>query len=198
MAGVMRHDGPVCPFGSVIGHADVSLFRPRGMFRAGTEPTRSPVRIWHRGFQRRIKDFTVRFSLLALGLATCLAAGCDRTPSTPVSTGGGPAFDPVAFFEGHTRSWGVIESRSGTPTERIVTDSHGERDGADRLHMVQHLAFQDGRTQDRDWVLWRTGPDRFDATANDMVGTAQGEVDGRMFHWQWVLVRRPGNALMDV
>lgn len=140
----------------------------------------------------------MRFSLLALGLATCLAAGCDRTPSTPVSTGGGPAFDPVAFFEGHTRSWGVIESRSGTPTERIVTDSHGERDGADRLHMVQHLAFQDGRTQDRDWVLWRTGPDRFDATANDMVGTAQGEVDGRMFHWQWVLVRRPGNALMDV
>ena len=52
--------------------------------------------------------------------------------------------------------------------------------------------------QQREWVLWRSGPDRFDATANDMVNTAKGTVDGRTFHWQWVLARSPGNALMNV
>ena len=62
----------------------------------------------------------------------------------PVSTDGGPVFDPVAFFDGHTKSWGVIESRSGVPTEPIVTDSHGQSDGTDRLRIVQHLSFQDG------------------------------------------------------
>jgi hypothetical protein len=168
------------------------------LFRAGREPTRPCLRIGHRGFHWRTRDISVRLSLFALSLATCLAAGCDQTTSAPVSTGEGPAFDPVAFFEGHTTSWGVIEGRSGAPTQRIVTDSHGERDGADRLRMIQHLSFQDGTTQERDWVLWRSAPDRFDATANDMVGTAKGEVGGRTFHWQWVLARSPGNPLMNV
>jgi hypothetical protein len=129
-------------------------------------------------------------------VAASLVAGCDRTAHPPI--GSGPAFDPIAFFDGHTHSWGVIESRSGSPTERIVTDSHGEKDGTERLRMVQHLSFQDGTTQQRDWTLWRSGPDRFDATANDMVGSAKGEADGNVFHWQWVLARSPGNALMNV
>ena len=116
----------------------------------------------------------------------------------PVSTDGGPVFDLVAFFDGHTKSWGVIESRSGVPTEPIVTDSHGQSDGTDRLRIVQHLSFQDGTTQERDWILWRSGHDQLKATANDMVGTAEGEANGRMFHWQWVLARSPGNPLMNV
>ena len=64
--------------------------------------------------------------------------------------------------------------------------------------MVQHLSFQDGTTQQRDWTLWRSGPAQFEATANDMVGTAKGEAEGNVFHWQWVLARSPGNSLMDV
>jgi hypothetical protein len=139
----------------------------------------------------------VHVSRFVVCLAALLTAGCTEK-TAPVTAGTGPAFDPIAFFDGHTRSWGVIESRSGAPTERIVTESTGVRDGSDRLHLIQHLSFQDGTTQKRDWVMWRSGPDHFDATANDMVGTARGEADGRMFHWQWVLARSPGNGLMNV
>ena len=142
------------------------------------------------------EDDTVRASLTILGLIAGLLAGCDRAAEGPTVTG--PAFDPVAFFDGHTHSRGVIESRSGAPTEWIVTDSRGERDGSGGLRMVQHLSFQDGTTQQRDWVLWPNGPGRFDATANDMIGTAKGFANGGMFHWQWVLARSPGNRLMDV
>jgi hypothetical protein len=129
-------------------------------------------------------------------VAACLLIGCDNQPKPAV--GSGPAFDPIGFFSGHTHSWGVIESRSGAPSEWVVTDSHGEQHGTNKLLMVQHLTFQDGTTQKRDWTLRRSGPGRFDATANDMVGTAEGYVDGNVFHWQWVLARRPGNALMNV
>ena len=138
----------------------------------------------------------MRLSLLAVCAAATLLAGCHRTAQPPA--GVGAAFDPMAFFEGHTHSWGVIESRSGAPTEHVVTDCRGERDGTDRLKMVQHLSFQDGKTQDRNWTLWRSGPDRFEATANDMVGTATGEANGNIFHWTWVLARSPGNVLMNV
>ena len=64
--------------------------------------------------------------------------------------------------------------------------------------MVQHLSFQDGTKQERDWVLKATGSDRFEATANDMVGSAIGESVGNIFHWQWVLARSPGNPLTEV
>jgi hypothetical protein len=175
--------------------------RQPGGSRAGVEPFSLSVRILNRGFhqrQARIEDITVRLSLLGLSLAAMLTAGCARESKIPVSTSSSPAFDPVAFFDGQTRSWGVIRSRFGASTERIVTEGHGQRDGTDRLRMVQHLSFQDGTAQERDWTLWRSGPDQFKATANDMVGTAEGEANDRVFHWQWVLARSPGNPLMNV
>jgi Protein of unknown function (DUF3833) len=170
-------------------------------FRAGVEPFQVSVRILNRGSHQllaRTEDTTVRLSLLGLSLVAILNAGCTREPDLPASTSSGPAFDPVAFFDGQTRSWGLIESRFGQSTEQIATDGHGQRDGTERLRMVQHLSFQDGTTQERDWILWRSGPGQFKATANDMVGTAEGEANGRVFHWQWVLARSPGNPLMNV
>jgi hypothetical protein len=140
----------------------------------------------------------VRQFLITLCVTAGLIASCDHKPAESATARTGPAFDPVVFFDGHTMSWGVIENRSGAPTESIVTDSHGWINAARQLRMVQHLSFQDGKTQERDWTLWRTGPDRFEATANDMVGSATGETDGRMFHWEWVLARSPGNPLMNV
>ena len=52
------------------------------------------------------EDTSVRFSLLALALAVTLTASCARESRIPISTDGSPAFDPVAFFDGQTRSWG--------------------------------------------------------------------------------------------
>ncbi|HEY0425725.1 MAG TPA: DUF3833 family protein [Rhodopila sp.] len=140
----------------------------------------------------------MRFCLLAVWLAAGLIGGCARKPLDTVLGGSGPTLDPVAFFSGHTHSGGVIESRSGAPTEWIVTDSLGAQDATGRLRMVQHLAFQDGTTQERTWTMWRSGPHLFMATANDMVGSATGQSNGRIFHWQWVLARAPGNALSNV
>lgn len=107
-------------------------------------------------------------------------------------------FDPVAFFTGRAASWGVIENRSGAPTGRVRTDSEGTAEGADGVHVRQHLVFEDGSEQHRDWHMRRTGPLTYSATANDMVGTASGEASGRLFHWSWALATAPGNPLADV
>jgi hypothetical protein len=140
----------------------------------------------------------VRFSLLIACVAASLLPGCDRKLQ-PLSLGGpGPTFDPVAFFDGHIRSWGVIEGRTGAPTGWVITDCVGHSEGPDRLRLEQHLSFQDGPAQDRVWTLWRTGPHRYEATANDMVGSAKGEAEGRAFHWKWVLARSPGSRPVDV
>ena len=131
-------------------------------------------------------------------LAAGLLASC--SPPLPVSgfASSAPPFDPVAFFAGHTHSWGVLENRAGQPTGIVQTDCQGSPEGGDGLHMIQQLTLPDGTRQTRDWHMRRTAPHLFAATANDMVGTAQGEAQGRAFHWHWILATRPGDALRNV
>ncbi len=127
--------------------------------------------------------------------ATCATlAGC----ANPALSAPGPNLDPLAFFTGHQRSWGVVENRSGAPTAVITTDCRGEAEGPDGLHMVQYLTIGHDAPTRREWHMRRTGPTTYDATANDMVGTAHGVADGRSFHWRWVLATSPGNPLLNV
>ncbi len=109
-----------------------------------------------------------------------------------------PAFDAVTFWTGHHRSWGVLENRSGAPTDTVVTDCVGTPEGDGGLHMIQTLTLGDGTVQHRDWHLRRLGGGRFVATANDMVGEADGAAAGRVFHWSWVLALSPGNPIENV
>lgn len=140
----------------------------------------------------------MRRKCVAPVLVAGILAGCANPPPLDAFAGTTPAFDPVRFYTGHTRSWGVREDRAGTPEGIITTDCVGTADGADGLHMVQHLTLADGSHQTRDWHLRRVGPNRYEGTANDMVGTAIGEAQGRTFHWTWTWATKPGNPLFDV
>ena len=92
----------------------------------------------------------------------------------------------------------MVENRSGSPTAIVTTDCQGAADGADGLRMVQHLTLGSDAPQTRIWSMRRTGAHRFEATANDMVGTAHGEAAGRVFHWTWILATKPGESWRDV
>lgn len=108
-----------------------------------------------------------------------------------------PAFDPLVFFTGKTESTGVMENRRGVPVKRVKTTTDGRwRDGV--LHLEQKLVFDDDTPTRRSWKLRRIDSHRFEGTANDMVGTAQGEAHGPMFHWSFILATKPGNALANV
>ena len=134
---------------------------------------------------------------VAIALAACVA-GCSDPLPVAAFKAVGPALDPITFFNGHVRSWGVLENRAGQPTSIITTDCVGEADGADGLRLTQRLQVGQDAPTVREWRMRRTGPGRFEATANDMVGTAIGEAAGNAYHWQWTLALQPGNALKNV
>ena len=129
--------------------------------------------------------------------AVCLLAGCTATLKPKDFAGTGPAFDPVAFWTGRTSSWGVIENRGGAPTAIVTTATEGTPEGDGGLHMIQHVTTG-GKTTVRDWHIRRTSPGHFEATANDVVGTARGAPSGRTLHWTWTLAAKPGNGLYNV
>jgi hypothetical protein len=108
-----------------------------------------------------------------------------------------PRLEPDRFFEGRTRSWGVVEDRAGEPRRRFTTEAVGRRDGA-LLILTQDLTFEDGETQRRVWRLVRTDAHRYEATANVVVGVASGEAHGNAFRWRYTLALEPGAAVATV
>ena len=91
-----------------------------------------------------------------------------------------------------------MENRSGEPTAIVTTEGRGLAEGADGVHFPQTVLVSDEKPTMRDWHMRRVGPGRYEATANDMVGTAQGEATGRAFHWRWTLALSPTNPLTHV
>jgi Protein of unknown function (DUF3833) len=139
----------------------------------------------------------VRPHISAVLIAFCLlAAGC-RTMRPESFAGAEPRFEPEKFFEGPTRSWGVIESRSGRPKSRFRTEMMGRREGSD-LVITQDFTFEDGHKQQRVWRVRRIDDHRYEATANDVVGVSHGLAYGNTFHWEYTVALRPGNPLANV
>lgn len=111
-----------------------------------------------------------------------------------------PLLRPDEFFHGRTRSVGAVENRRGAPMQRVATETVGRRVG-DTLHIEQELRFgpeSKVKAQRRSWRVRRVDAHRYEATANDIVGTARGEAYGNVFHWEFTLATQPGNPLANV
>ncbi len=137
---------------------------------------------------------TVRLMVALGGLLAF--AGCASLPPERFASAR-PAFDPMAYFTGHTHSWGVFENRAGNPSKRFTTDCVGRRDG-DTLVLDQTFTYEDGSTQQRHWRIRRTDAHRYEATANDVVGVGSGEAYGNAFHWEYTVALKTGNPLFNV
>ncbi|MEO6537779.1 MAG: DUF3833 family protein [Ferruginibacter sp.] len=89
---------------------------------------------------------------------------------------------PFKFFVGHARSYGVIENPGGKPKALITTETVGIiKDGV--LNIEQDLYPEGGKINHRFWKLQQIDEHHFDATANDIDGTAHGLLYGNEFSW---------------
>ena len=59
----------------------------------------------------------------------------------------GPPFDPVRFFQGPIHSWGVLENRSGGPTDVVRTEGVGVAEGADGVALSAARPGRSGRAE---------------------------------------------------
>jgi hypothetical protein len=135
----------------------------------------------------RTKSHGIAAILLALSLL--LLAGCAGGLKPESFAAAGPRFDPLRFFDGPTRSWGIVESRRGQPKSRFKTDMMGKREGED-LVITQDFTFEDGHRQQRVWRVHRVDDHHYDATANDVVGVSHGLAYGNTFRWEYVVAGR--------
>lgn len=127
----------------------------------------------------------MKFTTLTLLLSLLVLTSCSSIKPESFSNTA-PNLDPVQFFGGHTHSAGVLEARSGKPSERITTKTVGAyADGV--LSMKQDLFQENKNPTHRNFRLKLTDPHHVEGTGSDIVGTAHGHLYGNYFTWSFQL-----------
>ena len=91
------------------------------------------------------------------------------------------------FFQGNVKAWGMIQGRSGEVKRQFVADMKGEFDGQN-LILDETFIWNDGEKQERRWIIKKVGDNKYEGTAQDVVGIAKGVSFGSAFKFEYKLL----------
>lgn len=104
------------------------------------------------------------------------------TPDAPPAGAATPALRLEEYFLGRTLAWGVFQDRFGKLRRQFEVVIDGAWDG-ETLTLDEQFHYADGERQQRIWRLRRSGPDRWDGRADDVIGVAHGRIQGNELSW---------------
>ena len=130
-----------------------------------------------------------RSGLAAMALAAALLTAC-AAPVPADYASEKPALDLATYFNGELSAHGVFTDRSGKVVRRFTVLMKCSWTGDDGV-LNEDFTYSDGEKQRRVWRLKKLrGPGnegRYTGTADDVVGTAQGQAAGNAFQWKYTL-----------
>lgn len=123
-------------------------------------------------------EYISRFGALAglLLSAACVPSGHLAGEQAPA-----PAFDPIAFFAGHTHGTGILSVllHKRQPTD---VEGRGRIEGDGSITLDQTVKQGDKSSTRRRWRLHSLGSGRYIGTLTDVTGPVTGEVMGNRLH----------------
>ncbi|MEO8121997.1 MAG: DUF3833 domain-containing protein [Rhodoferax sp.] len=135
-------------------------------------------------------------STVAIAATAALLAGCSSTPVTDYAKET-PVLEMRDYFNGTLDAYGIFTDRSGKVVKRFTVVMKCTWTG-DQGVLDEAFTYTDGTTQRRIWRLQRQADGRFTGTADDVVGTAQGQQSGNAFHWNYTLSLPVDGRVIDV
>jgi hypothetical protein len=123
--------------------------------------------------------------LLIATVAIAGLAGC-ASPSPADYADHRPVLDLKSYFDGELVAHGMFTDRSGKVLRRFVVDLKATWQG-DRGTLEEDFRYADGGTERRVWRLVAHGGGRYTGTADDVVGTAEGQAAGNALNWRYTL-----------
>ncbi len=88
------------------------------------------------------------------------------------------------FFNGPIKAWGVIQDRKGHVTRKFDVDMVGTWEG-DTGTLEEKFRYYDGETDERIWTIKKLGDNKYQGSADDIVGKADGETKGNAVRWSY-------------
>ena len=128
----------------------------------------------------------IRRSLLAVLAAGTLMLGCASAPTPADYAAEKPVLALEKYFNGELVAHGIFTDRSGKVVRRFVVQMKCSWDG-DQGVLDEDFTYSDGKKERRVWRLKSLGNGRYTGTADDVVGTAQGQAAGNAFQWAYTL-----------
>lgn len=125
-------------------------------------------------------------SWLLLMCLSVFTAGCDSMDVHDYQAER-PAMDMLDYFSGEVHASGVVQNRSGKVIRRFTLAMHGAPQPDGSLAIQEELSYLDGGHQTRHWSVRRVDEHHVAATANGIIGVAQGEQYGNALHLVYVL-----------
>lgn len=124
--------------------------------------------------------------LLLAAAATALLAGCASAPTPADYAAERPVLALERYFNGEVRAHGIFTDRSGKVVRRFSVLMKCSWQGDEGV-LDEDFTYSDGQKQRRVWRLKKLPGGRYTGTADDVVGTAQGQAAGNAFQWGYTL-----------
>jgi len=138
-----------------------------------------------------------RLLLSAATAASALALGGCSTQTIDQYRQEKPVLDLQQYFNGVLDAYGVFTDRSGAVVKRFTVVMRCSWQGDEGV-LDEDFSYSDGTTQKRIWRLKKLADGRYTGTADDVVGTAQGQARGNAFYWAYTLSLPVDGSVYDV
>ena len=143
--------------------------------------------IYDNRFQSHISATLMNMKPLCRGLALLvvllLASGCATKPPPPDDLG--EAFVLERDLIGKTVATGGFSAIDGTD-KQFVAYIDGSWDGK-AVTLVEDFEYADGKKERKTWVLTRLADGEWSGVREDVVGTARGYQDGKVFRLEYTM-----------
>lgn len=137
-----------------------------------------------------------RCSTLLLISALALLTACS-TPQIDDYAKEKPVLELDKYFNGTLDAYGVFTDRSGQVVKRFTVVMDCTWNGNNGV-LDEAFTYSDGTKQRRVWRLTRHADGRFTGTADDVVGTANGQQRGNAFYWTYTLALPVDGNIINV
>lgn len=130
-------------------------------------------------------------------LASALLLSACSTPQIQDYAAEHPVLELRDYFNGTLDAYGIFTDRSGKVVKRFTVVMQCSWTG-DSGVLDEAFSYSDGSTQRRVWRLTRHADGRYSGVADDVVGTAQGQQSGNVFHWAYTLALPVDGRVVEV
>lgn len=127
-----------------------------------------------------------RLLLGAAALAPALLGACASAPVPADYAAEKPLLDLSTYFNGELAAHGTFTDRAGKVARRFTVVMKCSWSG-DSGVLDEDFTYSDGKKERRIWRLKKLPGGKYTGTADDVVGTALGQVAGNALQWKYTL-----------
>ena len=115
----------------------------------------------------------VKINKLLIFLFLMFVLGCSNSKVENLNLTNQP-FDLFQYFQGETKAWGTVVDRFGNFQKSFSVEMVGTIE-KDKLILNEYFVYDTGESENREWIIEKTGPLSYRGVSENIIGFAEGK-----------------------